>query len=404
MKADNNNQTTEDGQTATGTAAHPSMLAICHLASVLRLSLSFVRRPSSVPRPPSSGSALIIVLWVIGLLSMFVLAFAFDMHVEARITSSWRKKLKAEYLAKAGIELARMMLFETADPDINSPDISVYLSKGSDEKVRGAAISLNRGGVAEVTRELGDGTVSVTIRPENARISLSDLIDKDDVRSGSTANTIANWEPLFEAAGVPFENRDALIDCLLDWVDQDELTHLSGVESEYYETLDPPYQSKNAAIDTVDELALIKGFDEKLPDSELTVYQALSGFLTTYATDKRININAVDRNTMMGFLNIDAALADEIIAQRQGPDLKDGTDDDLPFKDEAELRGRVPGLPQAAYERISFKPTGRFSIVARGKVGDVEHAVACVVQWENKNLTILRWIEGDAFQENLISH
>src|SRR3989339_1787944 len=42
----------------------------------------------AVVLPPSSGSALIVVLWVIGLLSMFVMAFAFDMHVEARITSS----------------------------------------------------------------------------------------------------------------------------------------------------------------------------------------------------------------------------------------------------------------------------------------------------------------------------
>lgn len=349
--------------------------------------------------PRASGSALIVVLWVIGLLSIFVMAFAFDMHVEARITSSWRKKLKAEYLAKAGVELARMMLFETADPDINSPDLSVYLAKGSDEKLRGAAISMARGGVAELTRGFGAGTLTVTVRPENARISLKDIIDVNN-----RENTFAMWEPLFEAAGVPYEQRDLLIDCLVDWVDQDEMTHLSGAESEYYESLDPPYESKNAAIDTVDELALIKGFDAKLPESEVSIYQALSGFLTTYATDQKININAVGRDTMMGFLGIDAQLADEIIAQRQGPDLKDGTDDDAPFKDANELRGRVPALPQSAYERISFKATGRYSIMARGKVGDVEHAVACVVQWNNKSLVILRWIEGDALQENLISH
>jgi len=329
-----------------------------------------------------------------------VMAFAFDMHVEARITSSWRKKLKAEYLAKAGVELARMMLAEISDPDTLNPDTSIYLAKGSDEKVRGAAISLAWGGVAEVTRELGAGTVDVTVRPENARISLKDIIDVSNPE-----NTGAMWQPLFEAAGVPWEQRDALIDCLLDWVDQDEMTHLSGAESEYYESLDPPYKSKNAALDTVDELALIKGFDGKLPESEVTIYQALSGFLTTYATDQKININAVDRNTMMGFLGIDAALADEIIAQRQGLDLKDGTGDDMPFKSLADLLGRVPGLPQSAYERISFNAAmGRFSILARGKVGDIEHAVACVVSLAGKNLTILRWIEGDALQENLISH
>ncbi|MCX6991757.1 MAG: type II secretion system protein GspK [Kiritimatiellaeota bacterium] len=371
---------------------------VCCPVSVVCLIRSAIWRPASGVRPPD-GSALIVVLWVIGLLSMFVMAFAFDMHVEARITSSWRKKLKAEYLAKAGVELAHMILFETADPDISNPDISVYLTKGSDEKVRGAAISLNRGGVAEVTRELGAGVLDVTVRPENARIDLNSMIFVND-----REKTYDMWEPLFEAAGVAFEKRDALVDCLLDWVDQDEMTHLNGVESEYYESLDPPYQSKNAALDTVDELALIKGFDEKLPESEVTIYQVLSGFLTTYATDQKININAVDRNTIMGFLGIDAALADEIIAQRQGPDLKDGTDDDMPFKNLADLLARVPALPPGVAERISFTAMGRFSILARGKVGDIEHAVACVVSLAGKNLTILRWTEGDALQENQISH
>ncbi|MFH1476452.1 MAG: hypothetical protein ABIH24_03015 [Verrucomicrobiota bacterium] len=335
---------------------------------------------------------------------MFVMAFAFDMHVEARITSSWRKKLRAEYLAKAGVELARMMLFETADPDImNNLDPSIYLAKGADEKVRGAAISLAWGGVAEVMRELGDGTLTVTVCPVNVRNNLNSMIFPND----PAEKTSVMWEPLFEAAGVPFENRDALIDCLLDWVDQDELSHLNGVESEYYESLDPPYQSKNAAIDTVDELALIKGFDAKLPESEITIYQALSEYVTTYETGNQININAAGRNEMMA-IGIDAQLADEIIFQRQGPDLKDRTADDVLFEDPADLQARVPGvsaLPQNVRDKITFKPAGGlYSILARGKVGNIEHAIACVVKYDNKNLSILRWIEGDALQVNLISH
>ena len=348
-----------------------------------------------------AGSALVVVLWVVGLLSLFVTAFAFDMHIESRITSSWRKKLKAEYLARAGFELACMTLQETADPDVNNTDISIYLAKGSDEKVRGGAISLARGGVAELTRPLGEGTVSLHVRPENARIDLNSLIDVNDRNK-----TCANWEPLFEAAGVPWEDCDALIDCLLDWVDTDDLTHLNGVESEYYESLDVPYRAKNAPLDTVDELALVKGFDAALPDSDVTIYQALAGFLTTYGGDdqnQKININAADGNTLMGFLNIDATLAEEIIAERDGPDLLPGTDDDVPFKDMADLQGRIPGLTPAASERIDFKPTGRFFILARGKAGDVEHAIACVVLLANKRLTVLHWIEGDVGQERLLN-
>jgi len=375
------------------------MSVVCRPTSATKWPLAPLRSdvvPSAVRL--QDGSALIVVLWVIGLLSMFVMAFAFDMHVEARITSSWRKKLKAEYLAKSGVELARMMLFETADPDImNNLDPSIYLAKGSDEQLRGAAISLAWGGVAEVTRELGAGTVTVTVCPVNVRNSLNEIINVND-----REETCAFWQPLFEAAGVPWEQCDALIDCLLDWVDQDEMSHLSGVESEYYESLDPPYKSKNALLDTVDELALIKGFDEKLPESEVAIYEALSELLTTYPTGNKININAAGRNEMMS-IRIDAALADEIIAQRQGPDLKDRTDDDVLFKsfDDPPLTM----LPHEVQNKITFRPTeGLYSILARGKVGDIEHAVACVMEFKENHLTILRWIEGDALQANLISH
>lgn len=333
---------------------------------------------------------MIVVLWVIGMLSLFVMTFAFDMHVEARITSSWRKKLKAEYLARAGLELARMILTETSDPEINHPDPAAYLTKGSDEKARGAALSLARGGIADLTRELGEGTLSLIIRPENARINLNSIIILNDRQ-----RTCELWQPLFESAGVPWDAWDGLIDCLFDWVDQDEMTHLNGAESSYYETLPQPYQSKNAAIDTVDELILIKGFNEKLPDSEQTIYEALSKFLTTYATDQKININAVDRNTLIGFLGLDVYLADEIIAQRQGPDRRDGTDDDMPFKDLADLLTRVPALPQDIGRHVAFTAKGRFTIQSRGKVGDVEHSVACVVSLEEQKITILKWMEGE---------
>lgn len=346
----------------------------------------------------SAGSVLIIVLWVIGLLGMFVMAFAFDMHIEARIVSTWRKKLKAEYLARAGIELARMTLLETADPEVTNPEVSGYVAKGSDSERRAATVALARGGGAELARDLGEGRVVVHLRPENARINLNSLINVNDRQQ-----TYELWEPLFETAGVPFDQRDVLIDCLMDWVDQDELTHLSGVESEYYQRLTPPYQCKNALPDTVDELVLIKGFNEFIPSSSQTVYEAVSRFLTTYADDRTININAVDHNTLMAFLGLDAQLADEIVALRSGPDGEEGTEDDLPFKDLKDLLARVPALNQAVGPYVTFTSKGRFYIQARGTVGDVERAIACVMLLSENKLTILSWIEGDSASTELIT-
>ncbi len=344
---------------------------------------------SPAANKPNAGSVLIVVLWVLGLLAMFVAAFAFDMHIEARISSTWRKRLKAEYLARAGVELARMALLETADPEINNSDPANYLAKGSDEQLRYAAIALAHGAGAELTRQLGEGSLSVAIQPENARLQVNGLIQVANRQASYEA-----WEPLLETAGVPREQWDSLVDCLLDWVDQDELSHLNGVESQYYESLNPPYRSKNAPLETLSELNLVKGFAEIIPDSGLTVFEALAPYLSMYAEDNKININAVGQAALMAALNIDAALAEQIIAERDGPDGQAGTADDRPFKDLNDLITRIPALTQALAERLSFSAAGRYAVQARGKVGDVERTISCVFKLDKQELLVLSWFEG----------
>ncbi len=338
-----------------------------------------------------AGAALIVVLWVITLLSIFVLTFAFDMHIQARITSTWRKKLKAEYIARGGMEMAKMALLETANPDVKNPELSGYANMGSDQARRLATISLAQGGGADFEEQIGEGTAIISIRPENAKINLNSIIDLKN-----EPLTRALWDPLLEQAGIPFDMRDALVDCVLDWVDQDELSHLNGAESDYYETLDPPYQSKNAPFDTVDELLLVKGFSDFIPQTTQTVYEAVSKYLTAFADERKININAVDPDTLMAFLGIDEELALTILAGRIGPDMIPGTSDDQPYKDFADLSSRVPGITQDMAEYITFSAAGRFYIHVTGKVGDITRSIACVVSLAGKDITILAWLEGDS--------
>jgi DNA uptake protein ComE-like DNA-binding protein len=57
------------------------------------------------------------------------------------------------------------------------------------------------------------------------------------------------------------ENTSELINALLDWRDPDSDIREGGAESEYYNTLDPPYNAKNGPFDSVEELLLVKGFN-----------------------------------------------------------------------------------------------------------------------------------------------
>lgn len=340
-----------------------------------------------------SGSALIIVLWVTGLLAMFVAGFAFDMQIEARITSASRKKLKAEYLARGGYALAQMALMETLDNDVNNPDRSVYMEKGNDTQLRNGVIALAQGGGADFSRELEGGNITVSIQPENANMNVNSLVFVNDRQM-----TYETWKDLFDIAGVPFENRDALVDCLVDWVDDNDFSQLNGAESDYYETLDPPYSAYNGPIATVEDLMLIKGFNEQMPETGRTVYESIAGYLTTYAENEKININAATEDTLIAFFGMDTQIAESIVSERRGADGLEGTEDDKPFKDINDLLSRVPVLDPGIGAHLTFTAAGRYRVKISGQVGNIKHSVVCVLRLVDKKLSVLHWFEGEQEQ------
>lgn len=340
------------------------------------------------------GSALVVVLWVVGLLSMFVLAFAFDMHIESRITSSWRRKLQAEYLARSGIEVARMALLATDDPDLSNHDSQSYQALGGDANIRAATWNIFNGGSAELQRELGDGTIKVSIHPENAKIDLPKMLQgliQPSVTDGYKL-AAARMASILEQAEIPWEIGLVLVDTLVDWVDENDETLLNGAESDYYESLDPPYKAKNRMIDTIEELNMIKGFNEMIPDRDITVYDALAKFFSVYPSDG-LNINAADLDTLIAYYNIDSTLAQKIIESRAGPDGIIGTSDDVPYsdKDLEELKHLLNLLPG---DNPAFKHNGIFYLKSVGQVQDMVIQINCVVKLDGKTLQILKWTEG----------
>ncbi|MCA1810153.1 MAG: general secretion pathway protein GspK, partial [Lentisphaerae bacterium] len=220
------------------------------------------------------------------------------------------------------------------------------------------------------------GLIRISLRPENARINIHTMIDLEDREL-----TYDQMTPLFDSAGIPWEMRD-------------ELVRLAGAESSYYESLDPPYEAKNRPLDTIEEIFLIKGFDQIVPETDTTVYETLAGFLTTYSEDQKININAADLATLMAFLNIDEQLAQQIIDERAGPDGIEGTADDDPFTQE-NLTSRLPILSEEALKYIAFNAVGRFNIRVQGQVGDVTRNINCIVSKDEQVLLILNWTEND---------
>ena len=338
-------------------------------------------------RQGSRGSALIIILWVIGLLSMLVASMTFDAHIEARITSYYRKRMKAEYLARSGLAVAEMLMAKSDElrgDDGDSGDEDDRWHKHAQGLADGADIT----GLVE---PLGDGTITLSIVPEPARRNVNKLTEDD-------------WERIFEVAGVPVDMWPELIDAFFDWKDSEEPedTRPDGAESDYYEDLDPPYKAKNGPLDTVGELLLIKGFAKTILEGGIlggdesddgVSIMGIGDMLTTYG-DGKVNVNSAVPRVLMTLPDIDELVAGAIIEEREGWVNNEGEVEDTPFESEDDFFSRIPGLSPSLRKYVTTD-SDYYRVTSVGTVGGVSREVWAVVRYSRASLTILRWREQD---------
>jgi general secretion pathway protein K len=171
--------------------------------------------------------------------------------------------------------------------------------------------------------------------------------------------------------GVDAGDQSTIIDSILDWRDVDDSTHMSGTESDFYKTLQPPYWSKNGPIDDLSELLLVRGVTVPMywGSGAAGHLQVLNRPLSarrshfeepTYAiglvdlfsalSSRQVNVNTASATVLQLVPEIDENIANAIISGpggRAGPDGADGTEDDMPFRSPQEI-GRIPGFANPA--------------------------------------------------------
>ncbi len=332
-------------------------------------------------RRGESGAALIVALWVILILVLLISAMAFEMKVEANVTSYYRKRAKAEQLARAGIAWAEVALSKKVQ---ESADGQLALEDGQDEQMMVAALNLGRGvGVRGIKKELGEGSFSLDILPEEGRRNVNTLLEED-------------WKELLDQAGVPTDQWDELMDCFYDWIDEGDEHRINGAESDDPFYGDRGYEVKNAALDTVDELMLVKGFSEALvyggtdPENEEVVLTGIAQLLTTWG-DGRVNVNTASREVLLTLPGIDDWVVDAILEKRLGPDGAAGTVDDG-FRSVEDAVAQT-GLDGSLRDRITATDRKFLRVVSIGEVSEVKSGVWCVLQAEGGRVLPVYWRE-----------
>jgi general secretion pathway protein K len=300
------------------------------------------------------GIALMIVMIAIFVLSVIAGAFAYAMKVETKLAMNAGNDDTLLWLGRSGVELARYALAMRH----SIPGEPPYDALNQQWAGGPGSFGSSNSPLAEISLanyQVGAGTVSIKITDLERKANIN-MADQAQLQQGLTL------------VGVDASEIDSISSSILDWIDPDDQTHMNGTESDYYQTLNPPYFAKNKPMDDMSELLFVRGvtpdmywgssstnhtpaaFQEKHRagrPNDTPVYPVGLVDVFTALSSGKININTASLTTLQVIPGIDQNAAAQIIKLRSGPDGVDGTEDDTPFANVGEAAMAVnPQLQQ----------------------------------------------------------
>jgi type II secretory pathway component PulK len=295
------------------------------------------------------AAALVIVMVLVLSMAVVAGAFAYAMKVEARLAMNTRSGPELEWLGRSGVELAKWILQQQR----GIPGEGMYdglnqfwaggpgLIESSDNPYMG--LDMNR-------IPIGEGEISLRIVDLERRINV---------------NTAP--QPLLELAfqllGSGSGEASLIAAAILDWRDRDDMESAGGgAEQAYYASLNPPYAPKNGPIDDLSELLRVRGISPGLywgrrisGSGDVRPIRPRIGEIVTAVppddsgagcvdiftsiSSSRVNVNTAPLVVLKLLLGGDEGMAQQIIERRSGPDGQEGTLDDTPFRNLAEMPG-----------------------------------------------------------------
>lgn len=328
------------------------------------------------------GAALLLTMWVLLILGLMVASFSFDMRVEAQVTSHYRKRTRAMYLARAGVVWAQRAIELRNEADPEAPE-----EYDTDPLYMGALLLQRGASVRQSEVSLGEGVFRVDIVPEDERRNVNRLTEEE-------------WERLLELAQVPEDLWDELIDAFLDYTDDNDLVRANGAEKDDRFYVEAGYEPKNGLLDSVDELLMIKGFDERIvfggpsPEEDDLPYLGIARWLTTWG-DGKINANVASRDVLLTLPELTEWEAEDILEKRLGLDETAGTrDDGFTSVDDMMVRAGVNPL---LTDRFNTRTLNYIKVVSTGDADGVQYAISCTFQVQGTQMVILAWREEPVY-------
>src|SRR5579884_995964 len=276
------------------------------------------------------ASVLVGLLWCVALLAIVVISVLHTATMDLKVTKNFGDKIQAHYLALAGIEKAKALLYKHAH-NHSGLQRELYDAPGQFREIqfgRGQFSIFHRGTSAE------GGGILYGVSDEESRLNV---------------NT-AKADALTKLDGLTDETAAAI----LAWRGETGQGNPNGANADYYASLQPPYLPRNGPFQTIRELLMVHGFT---PDLLFGKDAHQNGFLP--ASDEAIgsdNRSIDDDGGWAAFLTVDSSVAN---VNASGFDRVNVQNDD-----EASLT-KINGItPAIAHAIVLYRAQKQFDSVA----------------------------------------
>jgi Type II secretion system (T2SS), protein K len=293
------------------------------------------------------AAALMLSLWALFLLSAMVISWAVEIDSRLALSGNANRVLEAEAMACSGSEVALNPIIKPGSPNLR--------------------------------RQMeGRQSYEARITGEGGRLNVNWLVANEDPQR------LEILRRYLENKGIDLNERNVMMDSLLDWVEPNTgLHHLNA----------PPesddYHPAHTLLTRIEELKKVFGWGE---------------FTSTPGWDEDFTLNSggpidlawASRNVLLALPGMtDNSMVDRFLVLRRGPDGIDGTADDPPLNSLEDVRAAL-GLSPEQFQQLAGLVGLRdqvFRIVSVGKSGDATRVVQMVVRKVNNIPQLITWKE-----------
>jgi DNA uptake protein ComE-like DNA-binding protein len=332
--------------------------------------------------------AVIIALVAVTVLTLMAGAFAYAMKIESRLAANTNDDEEFYWIGRGGVERACWWLALEGNQPFSSKQQFWNHGPGDGPETNGPLAGESLDNFA-----IGKGTVSLTLSEQEAKININTadapLLQQALTAMGADANDIS-----------------VVSDSILDWIDPDDATRPAGAESDYYLGLMPSYYAKNAPIDNLDELQLVKGVTRDMfnggssepsrtpfpehqlgfghaPGQEPTYAFGLKDAFTPFSSGK-INILTADDKVLQLIPGMDTAAVQAIITAR---------DSEPPPRNVQQLLAAAGfnNNPQAAGQIMSYVDVrgNTYEVHATATIGPLSHEYTAILMRNGPNVQVV---------------